>query len=50
MVGLGAPLALGVFLLACTLATVGYTVVRLLWSAWLRRQWHRRQLRPREDA
>lgn len=50
MVGLGAPLALGVFLLACTLATVGYTVVRLLWSAWLRRQWHRRRLRLQADA
>jgi uncharacterized protein (DUF2062 family) len=45
MVGLGAPLAVGVFLLACVLATAGYVIVRLLWSAWLRRQWHQRRKR-----
>ena len=50
MVGLGAPLALGVFLLACGLAVAGYVIVRVLWSAWLRRQWHRRRLRPRIGA
>jgi uncharacterized protein (DUF2062 family) len=39
MVGLGAPLALGLLLLACTLAVVGYVAVRMLWSAHLRRSW-----------
>lgn len=34
--GLGAPLALGVFLLAVLLATCGYVVVRVLWSVYLR--------------
>lgn len=40
---LGAPLALGLFLLACLLATLGYVVVRALWSAHLRRAWMRRK-------
>jgi uncharacterized protein (DUF2062 family) len=43
MLGLGAPLALGVFLLACLLAVTGYVVVRLLWSAYLRAAWARRR-------
>lgn len=45
MIGLGAPLALGVFLLACILAVVGYVVVRVIWSAYLRRAWANRQRR-----
>jgi uncharacterized protein (DUF2062 family) len=45
MVGLGPPLALGVFLLACALSVVGYVVVRTLWSIHLRRSWHARRRR-----
>jgi uncharacterized protein (DUF2062 family) len=43
VLGLGAPLALGLFLLACTLAALGYVVVRVLWSAHLRRSWMTRK-------
>jgi len=47
MLGLGAPLALGIFLLACLLSAAGYFVVRLAWSIYLRRSWHvRKQRRP----
>jgi uncharacterized protein (DUF2062 family) len=42
-IGLGPPLALGVLLLACLLAVLGYVVVRALWSAHLRRAWYRRR-------
>jgi uncharacterized protein (DUF2062 family) len=45
MMGLGAPLALGVFLLACLLATLGYFSVRLAWNVYLRHAWHRRRRR-----
>lgn len=45
--GLGAPLALGVFLLACILAVAGYAVVRLLWNIHLRRAWVNRRRRQR---
>ncbi len=45
MLGLGAPLALGVFLLACILAVLGYFVVRVGWSIYLRREWRQRQRR-----
>ncbi|MCS7100386.1 MAG: DUF2062 domain-containing protein [Burkholderiaceae bacterium] len=45
MLGLGAPLALGVFLLASTLALIGYVVMRLLWSAYLRLAWRARRRR-----
>jgi hypothetical protein len=45
MLGLGAPLALGVFMLASILATTGYFVVRVAWSIHLRRAWHRRRSR-----
>jgi uncharacterized protein (DUF2062 family) len=38
-VGLGPPLALGVFLLACLLSAAGYVIVRLLWNIYLRRAW-----------
>lgn len=43
--GLGAPLALGVFLLACLLAAAGYVVVRVLWNIHLRRTWVARKRR-----
>ncbi len=43
MLGLGAPLALGVFLLACVLAVIGYVITRLGWSTYLRWAWHRRR-------
>jgi hypothetical protein len=45
--GLGAPLALGVFLLACLLAAAGYVIVRVLWSIHLRRAWIARRRRQR---
>jgi uncharacterized protein (DUF2062 family) len=45
--GLGAPLALGVFLLACLLAAVGYFAVRIAWNIYLRRAWQRRRSAPR---
>ncbi len=47
MLGLGAPLALGVFLLACLLSAIGYFVVRVAWSVYLRSAWHQRGTRPR---
>jgi uncharacterized protein (DUF2062 family) len=43
--GLGAPLAFGVFLLACILAVVGYVLVRVLWNIHLRRAWLARRRR-----
>ena len=43
--GLGAPLALGVFLLACLLAVSGYVIVRVLWNIHLRRAWIARRRR-----
>lgn len=45
MLGLGAPLALGVFLLACLLSATGYFVVRVGWSVYLRRAWQKRKQR-----
>lgn len=42
---LGAPLALGVPLLAALLAGTGYAVVRLAWSLYLRHAWMRRRRR-----
>jgi uncharacterized protein (DUF2062 family) len=48
MMGLGTPLALGVFLLALVLALAGYIVVRVGWSIYLRRAWlARRRKRAR---
>jgi hypothetical protein len=44
---LGAPLALGVFLLACLLALAGYLIVRVLWNIHLRRAWIARRRRRR---
>ena len=45
MLGLGAPLALGVFLLACLLSVTGYFVVRIAWSVYLRMAWQKRKQR-----
>jgi uncharacterized protein (DUF2062 family) len=45
MLGLGAPLALGVFLLASLLAVLGYFVVRVAWNVYLRYAWHQRRRR-----
>jgi uncharacterized protein (DUF2062 family) len=45
MLSLGAPLALGVFLLACLLSATGYFVVRVGWNIHLRRAWQRRRVR-----
>jgi len=49
MLGLGAPLALGVFLLACLLSVTGYFIVRIAWSVYLRVAWRKRRQR-RQDA
>ncbi len=47
MMSLGAPLALGLLLLASTLAALGYVTVRGVWSVYLRRAWQaRRRSRP----
>lgn len=43
MISLGPALALGVFLLACLLASVGYVTVRALWSLQVRITYWRRQ-------
>jgi len=45
--GLGAPLALGLLMLATILAALGYITVRGLWSVHLRRAWQARRGRPR---
>ncbi|GAB4465644.1 MAG: DUF2062 domain-containing protein [Burkholderiaceae bacterium] len=45
VLGLGAPLALGVFLLATLLAATGYVVVRVLWNVYLRLAWAARSKR-----
>jgi uncharacterized protein (DUF2062 family) len=45
MLGLGTPLVLGVFLLACILSVTGYVAVRVMWSIYLRRAWARRRER-----
>lgn len=48
MVGLGAPLALGVLLLAIVLAALGYAIVRVSWNIYLRLAWSaRRRARTR---
>jgi len=44
---LGAPLALGLPLLASLLAVSGYLTVRGIWSVYLRRAWHARRKRLR---
>ena len=43
MIGLGAPLALGLTLLASGLALAGYFLVRLAWRIYLVRAWRRRR-------
>jgi len=45
MIGLGAPLALGLVLLALGLAMTGYLLVRIAWRIYLVRAWHRRRRR-----
>jgi uncharacterized protein (DUF2062 family) len=47
MMSLGAPLALGLLLLASMLAALGYVTVRGIWSVYLRRAWHARRHRSR---
>jgi len=43
MMSLGAPLALGLLLLASMLAALGYATVRGIWSVYLRRAWQTRR-------
>lgn len=43
MAGLGTPLALGLLLLASTLALLGYGLTRLVWRCYLTRAWRRRR-------
>jgi uncharacterized protein (DUF2062 family) len=50
MLGLGAPLALGVFLLACLLSATGYFVVRVAWSVYLRTAWQQRRQRRKDGS
>ena len=45
MIGLGAPLALGLVLLALALALAGYALVRVAWRIYLIRAWHQRRQR-----
>jgi len=45
MIGLGAPLALGLVLLASGLAFAGYFAVRLAWRIYLIRAWRQRSRR-----
>ncbi len=45
MLSLGAPLALGVVLLASLLSACGYVIVRLIWNVHLRHAWHARRKR-----
>ena len=47
MMSLGAPLALGLLLLASMLAALGYVTVRGVWSVYLRRAWRARRHRVR---
>ena len=43
MMSLGAPLALGLLMLASMLAALGYVTVRGIWSVYLRRAWQARR-------
>lgn len=45
MLGLGAPLAVGLVLLALGLAAAGYVAVRIAWRIYLVRAWRRRRRR-----
>lgn len=49
MMGLGTPLALGLFLLASILAALSYFIVRGAWSLYLRRAWRARRWRSRTN-
>ena len=42
--GLGKPLIVGLVVLACSLAAIGYFSVKLIWRAYLIRAWHRRHV------
>lgn len=46
MIGLGAPLAVGLVLLAALLALLGYVAVRVMWNIHLRHAWLARRRRP----
>ena len=41
---LGKPLVIGLVLLACSLAAIGYFAVKLIWRAYLIRAWRRRRV------
>ena len=45
MLGLGAPLALGLVLLALGLALASYVLIRVVWRIYLVRAWHLRRRR-----
>ncbi|MDA8257368.1 MAG: DUF2062 domain-containing protein [Betaproteobacteria bacterium] len=45
MIGLGAPLALGLVLLALGLALASYVLIRVAWRFYLVRAWHHRRQR-----
>ena len=45
MIGVGKPLAVGLVLLAATLALAGYMLTKAVWRVWLIRAWRRRQAR-----
>jgi len=45
MIGLGAPLAVGLVMLAAGLAVTGYLLVRIAWRIYLVRAWHGRRRR-----
>ncbi len=47
MLGLGAPLALGLVLLALGLALASYFLIRVVWRIYLVRAWHHRRQRHR---
>jgi uncharacterized protein (DUF2062 family) len=47
MLGLGAPLAFGLLVLASLLSALGYFTVRVAWNIHLRRAWARRRMRQR---
>lgn len=50
MLSLGAPLALGLVVLASSLALLGYIGVRVGWSLYLRHAWHRRQRKHKQAS
>jgi uncharacterized protein (DUF2062 family) len=50
MVSLGKPLAVGLPLLAITLAAIGYLLVDNAWKIYVRLGWRRRQLQRRQES